>query len=106
MWEVGRREPGVEAAEPEIVPPLAKGASELQQAGADVEPVVPAQCFMSDHLPCVVVEYPVVVQGPYEVIPLQAGMFLGGRHIGVTPGELGHKGVPQASICSAPSEEG
>ena len=33
-------------------------------------------------------------------------MSLGGRHKGVTSGDLGHKSVPRASICGALVEEG
>ena len=54
VQEVAGRGPAVEAREPEIVPALAKGASELQQVGVDTAPVVPTERFLSDHLPCVV----------------------------------------------------
>ena len=47
-----------------------------------------------------------ILEGSYKVIPLQAGVSLGGPHIGVKPGEVGHKIVPTASICGAPVEEG
>ena len=101
VWEVGGRVPGIEAAEAEIVPPLAKKALELQHAGADVVPVVSAERFLSDCPPCVIMENPVVVEGRYEVIPLRAGVSLGCCHIGVRSGELEHKSVPPASICGA-----
>ena len=51
MWEVGGRGPGIKAVEPEIVPPLAKGASELQQAGAAAVPVVSSERLLPDRLP-------------------------------------------------------
>ena len=35
VWEVGGQRLGIDAADPEIVALLAKGACELQQAGAD-----------------------------------------------------------------------
>ena len=47
-----------------------------------------------------------VVEGRYEVIPLQAGVSLGRCHLGVTPGEVEHKSVPPASIGGAPVEVG
>ena len=106
VWEVGGLGPGIEAAEPEIVPPLAKGASELLQVGTDAAPVVSAERSLPDRLPCVGGEYPVVMQGRYEVNPLRAGVSLGGRHIGVTSDEVGHKSVPSASLCDAPVGEG
>ena len=90
MWEVGGGGPGAEAAEPEIVPLLARGALELQQAGADTVPVVFVERFLPDRLPRVVREYPVVVEGCFEIIPLRAWVPLGGRHRGVTPGGVGH----------------
>ena len=89
-----------------MVPPLAEGPPEFQQAGADTAPLVPTECFLVDCLPLVVGEYPVVVEGRYEVIPGLAGVSLGGCHIGVTPGEWGHKSVPPAPVCGAPVEEG
>ena len=103
--EVGGRGPGVKAAEPEIVPTLAKGAPELEQAGADAAPVVLTEGFLSDRLPCVFGEYPAVVEGRNQVIAHRAGVPLWGRHIGVTPAEPGHKSVPQASFNGAPSGE-
>ena len=106
MWEVGGRGSGVKAAEPEIVPPLVKGAAELQQASADAAPVVSVERVLPDRLPCVVREYPVIVEGRYEVNPLRPEVSLGGRHIGVTSGGVGHKSVPPASICGSPVEEG
>ena len=45
---------------------MAEGAPGLQQAGADAAPVVPAERFLSDRLPCVVGEYLVVPEGSYE----------------------------------------
>ena len=106
MWEAGGWGPGVQAAEPEIVPPLAQGASELQQAGANAAPVVSVERFLPDHLPRIVREYLVNVDGRYEVIPLLAGVSPGGRHIAVTSGGVGHNSVPSASIRGALVEEG
>ena len=94
MREVGGRGPGVQAAETEVVPPFVEGAQEFWQAGADTVPVVPTECFLADCVPQVVGEYLVLVQGRYKVIPRRAGVPLGGRHIGVTPAEVGHKSVP------------
>ena len=72
MWEVGGRQPGAEMAEPEVVPPLSEGVPDLQQAGADAAPVVPAERLLLDLPPCVVGENPVLVEGGDEVIPGQA----------------------------------
>ena len=69
MWEVGGRRPGAETAEPKVVPSLAEGVSELQQAGADTVPVVPAERLLPDLLLRVAGENPVVVEGGDEVIP-------------------------------------
>ena len=60
LREVGGWGPVVEAAEPGIVQPFAKGAPEFQQVGADTAPVVPTERFLSQSLPCVVGEYPMV----------------------------------------------
>ena len=86
MWEVGWRRPGAETAEPEVVPPLAEGVPELQQAGADAAPVVPAERLLPDLLPRVVGENPVVVEGGDEVIPRQAGVPPGGGGLPYTCG--------------------
>ena len=65
-------------AEPDVVPPLSEGVPDLQQAGADAAPVVPAERLLLDLPPRVVVENPVVVEGGDEVIPRRAGVPLGG----------------------------
>ena len=105
MWEVGGRRPGAKMAEPEGVPPLAEGVSELQQAGADAAPVVPAKRLLPDFLPRVVGENPVVAEGGNEVIPRQAGVPLGGScHIHLAPGEVGHQRAPLALACGVPVE--
>ena len=78
MWEVGGRRPGAETAEPEVVPPLAEGVPELQQAGAHAAPVVPAERLLPDLLPGVVGENPVVVGGGDGVLPRRAGVPPGG----------------------------
>ena len=96
----------VKAAEPEIVPALAKGVSELQQAGANPSPVVSGERFLSGCLPLVVRGYAAVVEGRFKVIPVRVGLSLRGRHIGVASGEVAHKSVPSASIRGAPVEEG
>ena len=107
MWEVGGRRPGAKTAEPQAVPPLAEGVSELQQAGADAVPVVPAERLLPDLLPRVVGENPVVVEGGDEVIPRGAGMPLkGGCHIHVAPGEVGHQRAPLALVRGVLVEEG
>ena len=98
--------PGIEEAVPGIIPPLAKGALELQQAAADAAPVVSVERFLPDRLPCVVGDWPVVVEGRYEISPLRAGLPLDGRHIGVTLSEFGHKNLPSAIICGAPVKVG
>ena len=100
VWEVGGWGPGVEAAEPEIVPPC-----ELQNAGADASPAVFVECLLLDHLPAIIREYLMVAEGRYEVIPLRAGVHLRGHRIGVPPGEVGYKSVPSVAICG-PLEEG
>ena len=58
--------------------------------------IVPTEPFLLDRLPCVVREYPVVVEGCYEVIPHRARVPLEGRHIVVTPVEVRQKSVPSA----------
>ena len=78
VWEVGGRRPRAETAEPDVVPPLAEGVPELQQAGADAAAVVPAERLLPDLLPPVVGEDPVVVEGGDEVIPRRAGVSPGG----------------------------
>ena len=85
--EVVGRVAGVKAAEREVVPPLAEGAPEFQQAVADTAPVVSTEGYMADCVPRVVGEYTVVVEGRYEITPRWAGVPLGDRQIGVTPGE-------------------
>ena len=74
VWEVGGRRQGAEMAEPEVLPPRAKGVPELQLAGADAAPVVPAERLLPDLLPRVVGENPVVVEGGDKVIPRRAGV--------------------------------
>ena len=68
VWEVGGRGPGVEAAKAEVVPPFKGGAPEFHQAGADTAPLLPTLRLPLDCLPRVVREYPVAVEGRYEVI--------------------------------------
>ena len=65
-------------AEPEVVPPLSEGVPDLQQAGADAAPVVPAERSPLDFPPRVVGENPVVVEGGDEVVQRQAGVPPGG----------------------------
>ena len=45
-----------------------------------------------------------VLEGRYEVITFRAGLPLGGRDIGATPGEVGYESVPSATIRVAPAE--
>ena len=90
VWEVGGRQPRVEMAEPEVVPPLLEGVPDLRQAGADVAPVVPAERLPLDLPPRVVRENPVVVEGGDEVVPRRAGVPLGGGcHVHVALSEVG-----------------
>ena len=65
-------------AEPEVVPPLLEGVLDLQQAGADAAPVVPAERLPLDLPRRVVEENPVVVEGGDEVVSRRAGVPLGG----------------------------
>ena len=65
-------------AEPEVVPPLSEGVPDLQQAGADAAPVVPAERLSLVLPPRVVGENPVVVEDGDEVVPRQAGVPLRG----------------------------
>ena len=65
-------------AEPQVVPPLSEGPPDLQQAGADAAPVVPAKRLLLDLPPRVVGENPVVAEGGDEVLPRRAGVPLGG----------------------------
>ena len=107
VWEVGGRRPEVEMAEPEVVPPLSEGVPDLQQAGADVAPVVLAKRLPLDLLPRVLGEDPVVVEGGDEVVPRRAGVPLGGaRHVHVAPGEVGRQRLPSAPVRGVPVEEG
>ena len=107
MWEVGGRRPGAGTAEPEVVPPLAKGVRELQQAGANEASVVPGERLLPDPRPRVVEEYPVCLEGCDEVMPRRARVPPGGvRHIRVVPGEVEHKGAPLAPVREVLVEEG
>ena len=107
MWEVGGRRPTVEMAEPEVVPPLSEGVPDLQQAGADVAPVVLAKRLPLDLLPRVVGEDPVVVEGGDEVVSRRAGVPLGGGcHVHVAPGEVGRRRIPSAPVRGVSVEEG
>ena len=90
----------------EGVPTLAEGVLELQQAGADTAPVVPAERLLPDLLPRVVGEKPVVVEGGDEVIPRRSGVPPGGGcHIHVAPSEEGHQRAPLALVRGVPVEE-
>ena len=82
---MGGRRLRVEMAEPEVVPPLWEGVSDLLQAGADAAPVVPAERLPLDLPPRVVGENPVVVEGSDEVVPRRAGSAPGGG-LPCTPG--------------------
>ena len=94
-------------AEPEVVPPLSEGVPDLQQAGADAAPVVPAERLPLDLPPRVIGENPVVVEGGDEVVPRRAGVPLGrGCHVHVAPGEVGRQGIPLAPVRDVPVEEG
>ena len=94
-------------AEPEVVPPLSEGVPDLQQAGADTAPVVPAKRLPLDLPPRVVGENPVVVEGGDEVVPRRAGVPLGGGcHVHVVPGEVGRQRIPLAPVGGAWVEEG
>ena len=64
-------------AEPEVVPPLSEGVPDVQQAGADTAPVVPAERLPLDLPPRVVGENPMVAEGGDEVVPRRAGVPLG-----------------------------
>ena len=55
-----------------------RGVRDLQQAGADAAPVVPAERLLLDLPPRVVGENPVVVEGGDEVVPRWEGVPLGG----------------------------
>ena len=58
-----------------------RGVPDLQQAGADAAPVVPAERLLLDLPPRVIGENPVVVKGGDEVISRRAGVPLGGAAI-------------------------
>ena len=105
--EVGGRRSRVQMAEPEVVPPLLEGVPDLQQAGADAVPVVPAERLPLDLPPRVVGENPVVLEGGDEVVPRREGVPLGGGcHVHVAPGEVGRQRIPLATVCGVPVEEG
>ena len=94
-------------AEPEIVPPLSVGVPDLQQAGADGAPLVPAERLPLDLPPRVVGENPVVVEGGDEVVSRRAGVPLGGGcHVHVVPGEGGGQRIPLARVGGVPVEKG
>ena len=65
-------------AEPEVVPPLSEEVPDLQQAGADATPVVPAERLPLDLPPRVVGENPLVAEGGDEVVPRPGGGAPGG----------------------------
>ena len=86
-------------AEPEVVPPLSEGVPDLQQAGADAAPVVPAERLLPDLPTRVVGENPVVVEGGDEVVPRRAGVPLGGGcHVHVAPSEVGRQRILLAPV--------
>ena len=88
-------------------PTSEEGDPDLQQAGADTAPVVPAERPPLDLPPRVVGENPVVVEGGDEVVPRRAVVPLGGGcHIHVAPGEEGRQRIPLAPVCVVPVEEG
>ena len=94
-------------AEPEVVPPLSEGVPDLQQAGTDAAPVVPAERLPLDLPPRVVGENPVVVEGGDEVVSRRAGVPLaGGCHIHVAPDEVGRQHIPLALVRGVSVEEG
>ena len=77
MRGLGGRGPGAESAEPGVIPWLAEGVPELQQAGADAAPVVPAELLLPGLPPRVGRARPVVVEGCKEVLPPWAGALRG-----------------------------
>ena len=94
-------------AEQEVIPPLSEGVPDLQQAGAEAAPVVPAERLPLDVPPRVVGENPVVVEGGDGIVPRRAGLPLGrGCHVHVAPGEVGRQCIPLAPVCGVPVEEG
>ena len=94
-------------AEPGVVPPLSEGVPDLQQAGADAAPVVPAKRRPLDLAPRVVREDRVVVEGSDEVVPRRAGVPLGGGcHVHVAPDEVGRQRIPSAPVRGVSVEEG
>ena len=103
VWEVGGPRPRAEMAEPEVAPPLSEGFPDLQQAGADAEPVLPAERLPLDLLPRVVGENPLVVEGGDEVLPRWAGVPSGqGCHLHVAPAEVGRQHIPVALVRGVP----
>ena len=94
-------------AEQEVVPPLLEGVPDLQQAGADAAPVVPAKRLPLDLPPRVFRENPLVVEGGDEVVPRRAGVPLGGGcHVHVAPDEVGRQRIPLAPVRGVSVEEG
>ena len=77
MREVGGGGPGAKLAEPEIVQAPAQAVPKLQQAGADVAPVVSAEGHTPDCPPRVDEVHPMVLKGRDDVVPLWAGLFRG-----------------------------
>ena len=59
-------------------PPLSEGVPDLQQAGADAAPVVPAERLLLQIPPRVFRQNSVVAEGCDEVVPRRAGVPLGG----------------------------
>ena len=94
-------------AEPEVAPPLSEVVPDLQQAGADAAPVLPAERLPLDLPPRVVGENPVVLEGGDKVVPRRAGVPSGGDcHIHVAPAEVGRQRIPLVPVCGVPVEEG
>ena len=86
---------------------MSEGVLDLQQAGADAAPVVPAERLLLDLPRRVVGENPVVVEGRDEVVPRPAGVPLGGGcHVHVAPGEFGRQRISLAPVRGVPVEEG
>ena len=107
MWEVGGRRPRAEMAEPEVVPLLSEGVPDLQQAGADAAPVIPAERLPLDLPPRVVGRIPWSWKAAMRLSHARRGCpWGGGCHIHVAPGEVGRQYISLALVRGVPVEEG
>ena len=90
MRKVGSWGPGVEPAEPDIIPAPTKGVFKLAQAGANG--ALPVAVEHLDHVPPIDGNFPMVMECSNNIIPFRSGVHRAGRHICVVAVEMGPEG--------------